>query len=495
LKEERVLTYLERQTKLTAHQRLVIGTAMLGCLLEFFDYFLIGFVVAFIAGAWKLTFGQSAIVLLAPGVGAIVGAFFYGRLADRIGRRKVFAITVVNFSLATGALAFTPEHNWLFLAAFYVLTGFGGGGFYCVSLPLVQEVVPGSKRGFASGVVTSAVPLGPLFAALAAATLTPWIGWRGLFALGAGSGLLVLWLLRWVPESPRWLLRMGRTEEARRSLAWVLNMDVGDLPATAPYEPEARTRWADLFRYPRSLVVSWLVNLSGQTGVYGFQLWAPTLVVLVLGVEPRRAAFLMIWVNLAGFCGRVAFSFLSDAIGRRASAGIYGFGSAIMLILAAASHDLFIGSVSVFWLMLLLATLFLEGGFAIIGPYSAEVWPARMRTTGMGSAYGFGGLGKVIGPLGLALIVGASNVIRPQASLDAILPAYAYLASWFALAAIVMLAFARETKGRSLEALDRGLAEGPAVAAAARGEVPSTVSASTTDASYASSVPAGRNLR
>ena len=116
-------------------------------MLEFFDFFLMGFVLAFIVGPWHLTFGKSAVILLSAGIGAIFGAVFYGRLADAIGRRKVFMATVVNFSVATGILALTPDGAWLFLAFFRFLVGFGVGGLYCVDLPLVQEFVPASKRG------------------------------------------------------------------------------------------------------------------------------------------------------------------------------------------------------------------------------------------------------------------------------------------------------------------------------------------------------------
>src|SRR3984893_9502865 len=157
-----MLQYLEQQTKLTGNQRRIITAAVLGDMLEFFDYFLIGYVVAFIAGPWKLTFGESAVVLLASGVGAMFGAVFYGWLADKIGRRKVFLLTVVNFSLATGALAFTPENGCLYLSLFRFITGFGTGGLYCVDLPLVQEFVPSSKRGTVGGLVTASVPLGIL---------------------------------------------------------------------------------------------------------------------------------------------------------------------------------------------------------------------------------------------------------------------------------------------------------------------------------------------
>src|SRR5205814_1319252 len=132
----------------------IVEAAIIGDMLEFFDYFLIGFVLAFIVGPWQLSFGQSAIILLSSGIGAILGATIWGRLADRIGRRAVFIGTVLNFSVATGILALTPDHGWIFLTIFRFFVGFGVGGLYCVDLPLVQEFVPASRRGFVGGLVT-----------------------------------------------------------------------------------------------------------------------------------------------------------------------------------------------------------------------------------------------------------------------------------------------------------------------------------------------------
>jgi putative MFS transporter len=128
-----------------------------------------------------------------------------------------------------------------------------------------------------------------------------------------------------------------------------------------------------------------------------------------------------------------------------------------------------IGSISVFWLLLILIQLIGSGGWPVIGPYAAEVWPSHLRATGMGSAYGFGGIGKVIGPAGLALILGTSNLISPKVTLDAITPAFLYLAAWFAVAGVVYLCFGFETRGRTFEDIDAQLAAERAPAGRASG--------------------------
>jgi putative MFS transporter len=293
------------------------------------------------------------------------------------------------------------------------------------------------------------------------AFLAPVIGWRGLFACGLVPAALTLLIRAWVPESPRWLVRMGRPEDARRSLAWALQVPPESLPLPKIDEVATRpTAWTDLFNYPRSLLVSWLSNLGMQTTGYGVILWAPTLFVMLLGVSPAEASYLFIFVSLAGFVGRFVFSGLSELIGRRAAGALQGFGSAAMIGAAGLLHDSFIGAVSVFWLLIIAADFFFDGGSAIMGPYAAEVWPSSLRTSGMGSAYGFGGIGKIIGPIGFALIVGSSNIVKPDVTIAAILPSFLYLAAWSALAGFAYAFIGFETRGRSIEDIDRGLTAG-----------------------------------
>jgi putative MFS transporter len=448
---------LDRQTTLTGNQKKIIAAAVIGDALEFFDYFLIGFVLAFIIGPWKLTFGQSAIVLLSSGVGAILGAYFWGWLADRIGRRKVFIGTVLNFSAATGLLYFTPDNGWVYLTVMRFFVGFGVGGLYCVDLPLVQEFVPARMRGFIGGLVTVFIPLGVMIASSFAAFTTDTIGWRGLFLIGVVPAFFTLLVRAWVPESPHWLIGQGRAEEARKSLGWALKVPPSSLPLVRHATKQPPAPWGDLFKYPKSLAVSFMASIGAQTASYGIGLWAPTLFVLQLGVTPAYAAYLFLWVKLSGIAGRISFAWFSDVLGRRNAGMLAGFGGAVTIAMAGFLHDAYFGGVSLFWVALVAADFFYDGGYAIIGPYLAEVWPTRLRTTGMGAAYGFGGIGKIIGPLGLAVIVGSSDMITPKATLDAILPCFIYFTGWMLLCGCAFLFFGFETGKRSIGTIDRAL--------------------------------------
>ncbi|SHN86571.1 MFS transporter [Bradyrhizobium erythrophlei] len=451
---------LDRQTRLTGNQVRILVAAIFGDALEFFDYFLIGFVLAFLIGPWQLTFGQSATVLMSSGIGAIIGAYGWGWLADRIGRRKVFISTVLNFSLATGLLYFTPDQGWIYLSVMRFFVGLGVGGLYCVDLPLVQEFMPSSKRGWTGGLVTCVIPLGVGLGAILGSVVGSG-EWRILFAVGVLPALLVLLVRIWVPESPRWLCRQGRYEEARQSLAWALQVEPQSLPlpTAADAGPIRQSNWLDLFNYPRSLLVSWLGNAGAQTGVYGITLWAPALFVLLLKVSPQQAARMMILLSAFGFIGRVSFAFFSEWFGRRKAGGLLGFGGGLLTILAGYNYDVMVMGTSVFWLLLAVGFFFADGGFAIVGPYAAEVWPSHLRTSGMGSAYGFGGIGKIIGPLGLALIVGSGNYLKPDVPLPQIPLAFLYLGCWFLMAGTVYYFFGIETRGKSIEQIDQELAK------------------------------------
>ncbi len=448
-----MLQLLEQQQKLTFNQWKIAGAATLGDMLDFFDFFLIGFVLAFIVNDWNLTYGESGAILLASGVSAPFGSLFYGWMADKVGRRPALIASVLNVSLATGAMALTPHGAWMYLVFCRFIVGFGVTGLYSVDITLMQEFSPAHKRGWFTGLTTTMLPAGSLLAALLGAFAAPYIGWRGLVAVGLLPAFLCLYIRAFVPESPHWLLRQGRLEEARKSLAWALQMDPAliALPAVPP--AIERTRWIELFKYPRSILVGCLVGLT-QTGGVALALWLVTLLVMVLKITPAEASKLVIWVSLSAIAGRFLCSWISDAWGRRASGVFSCLLAALFMSLAGYLHDVFIGGMSMFFLMIVVQSFFGSGNYSIVGPYMGELWPARLRGSGMGLVYGVGNLGKFIGPAGLALIAGSNNFVKPQATLDALIPGFNYFAFWYLLGAVAFWLIAIETRGRTIDEID-----------------------------------------
>jgi MFS transporter, putative metabolite:H+ symporter len=455
-----MLDQLDAQPRLSRNQRKLIAAATIGVMLEFLDYFLIGFVLTFVAKPWGLSVGTSSVILLSSGVGAILGAFAFGRLADRIGRRRVFLTTIATFTVGTLALAFTPDSPTagpIYLVVFRFVVGAGVGGLYCVDLPLVQEFVPTRLRGWISGMVTAAIPVGLIVGSALVTWLAPLIGWRSVFVVCVALSLVTLFIRAWIPESPRWLLRRGRTEDARASLAWALDVAPDTLPLPTASAAERDAPFRAVFAHRRSLLVSWLTNFGAQTGYYGLALWAPALIVAILGVSPVQAAYYMMFVSLAALVGRLLVAYMSERFGRRWTGVVVSFGATAAIVLTGYAGDATIGVVPVLIALLMLAYLLCDGAFAVVGPYSAEVWPASLRATGMGSAYGFGGLGKIIGPLGMAFIVSSPNLFSPTPNPAALVPAFWYFAVWYALAGVAFVAFGIETRNRTIETIDAEL--------------------------------------
>src|SRR5229473_2983836 len=417
-----MIELLERQKRLTANQWKLICTANLADLLDFFDFFLIGYVAAALTKQWSLTYWEGGAILLASGLGAPPGAFFWGWLGDRIGRRTVFIMSAITISLATGAMVFTPGQDalvpgWLFLMFFRFFVGVGNAGIYTIDLPLVQEFIPAYKRGWVSALVTTMLPAGGMLAGVAAWLLLPLVGWRGLFLVGLVPIVLVFMIRYWVPESPR---------------------------------------WTELFKYPKLVAAGCLTGLT-QTGGASLALWGPTLLVLVLvpKITPEHAAFLWIFYNLAAVIGRFFITTLIEPLGRRGSATLCMVAGGTIMVLAGYLHDVYIGTVSLFYVLLVAQTFFGSANYTVVGPYMAEIWPARLRASGMGLSYGVGNCGKFLGPLGLALIMGGGDVIKPAApNLVMLGPAFAYFASWYVLGLIGFWVFGFETKGRTFEEID-----------------------------------------
>jgi putative MFS transporter len=352
-----------------------------------------------------------------------------------------------------GPAALIP--GWLFLVFFRVFVGIGNAGIFTIDLPLVQEFIPAYKRGWVSALVTTLLPGGGMLAGLVASWLLPIIGWRYLFLVGLSPLVLVFMIRYWVPESPRWLMRMGRMEEARKSLAWALMIDPREISLPAMVPATEQTRWLDLFKYPRLVAAGCLTGMT-QTGGASFGLWGATLLVIVLNTTPAHAAYLMVFTGLSGIIGRFFITALIEPMGRR-GAGTLACGMAALLTVSAGYfYDVYVGTWSLFYVLMIAGTFFSSAIYTVVGPYMSEIWPARLRSSGMGVSYGVGNLGgKVLGPAGLAMIMGAGDIIKPAApNLKMLGPAFVYFACWYILGIIGFWVFGPETKGRTFEEMD-----------------------------------------
>jgi putative MFS transporter len=436
---------------LTPRYFVSMGLFALQEMFEFYDLFLAGYLVSALAPSWHLTYGKSAIMLLSSGLGSMVGALLFGRWADRFGRRSLMLVGGLLFSAGCGACALLPDNAWIGFSILRFVVGVGFAGAVTVQAVLIVEITPTRHRTFLSSLMLAPVALGTFCAALLAALLMPVIGWRGLAATGALPIFVTLGIWLWVPESVRWLLTRNRMEDARRAAARQLGVDPASvrLPASLP-KPPAATPLSDLLSDRGRL--SWVVALWLGTSIsaYGVTLWGPTIVSQLLRIPPGKAAAYFVALSIASFLGRIMFSVLPVRIGRRRSAQIMGYGSAVILLLAGLLNQQFVAGWSVFVLLIVVGAAVYSGGFANIAPYTVEAFPVRLGARAYGLAQSVNGLGKIIGPLFLALIAGTGDVISPKATADAVPTAFTFLAICSAVAGLACTLFRVETHGRPL---------------------------------------------
>jgi putative MFS transporter len=215
------------------------------------------------------------------------------------------------------------------------------------------------------------------------------------------------------------------------------------------------------------VLVTVLAWLGASIAVSGLVLWGPTFLERILDVSADEAALLFLLVALGSFAGRLFFSFVPHRLGRRTCGLMMGFGAVPPLAAAAFSGDGEVLGVPLFLLALIPAAFFVDGGFANLAPYTPEVFPTGLRTHGMGLAWAVSGLGRIVGPLVIALLAGTGDLVEPEATLDALAPSFLFLAAAALLVGVAFAIVKLEPHGRDLETLSAELAEEAGVPAAA----------------------------
>jgi putative MFS transporter len=188
-----------------------------------------------------------------------------------------------------------------------------------------------------------------------------------------------------------------------------------------------------------------------STATYGVQLWGPTILSQLLKITPHAAAGYFVYVSLSSLLGRVLFSVLPLYIGRRGAA-ITGTAISTLIMLAIfAFYREFVGDSSVFALLIVFGAAFYSGMFSNISPYVVEVFPVSLGGRAFGLAQASNGVGKILGPVCLALIAGSNDVVSPKATVDAVAPAFLFLAACELAALIAIVAFRREPHGKPMD--------------------------------------------
>ncbi len=407
---------------------------------------------------------QVGLVTTAYLVGAVLGAFLFGYLTDRFGRRKLFMVTLGLYLAATAATALS--WNFASFALFRLLTGAGIGGEYAAINSAIQELVPARFRGRTDLAVNGSFWVGAALGALGAVIfLKPDVlpadwGWRAAFGIGAVLGLLILLLRRWVPESPRWLMLHDRLDEAEAVMAEIEKRVEGHrLPpaedkirlAVSSHRSMVETVFAVVRQYPRRAVLG-LVLMGAQAFFYNAIFFSYALVLTrFFNVPSGSIGWYILPFALGNFAGPLLLGPLFDTIGRKP---MIVFTYAISGVLLAIAGYLFRdGLVGATVLTACWTGIFFFASAAASSAYLtvSESFPLEARALAIAFFYAVGtATGGAVAPYLFGALIGTGE--RAEVYLG-----YLFGAALMIGAAAVELAIGIKAERQSLETVARPL--------------------------------------
>jgi MFS transporter, putative metabolite:H+ symporter len=432
------------------HRRLLLGSGG-GWALDAMDVGLISFVMAALAVQWDL--GPTTLSWIASigFIGMALGASLGGLLADRIGRRQVFALTLLVYGLATGAAAL----SWSVasLLVFRFLVGLGLGAELPVASTLVSEFAPARIRGRVVVVLESFWAVGWVLAALIGYFVIPQSddGWRWALALGAVPAVYSVVVRFGLPESVRFLEHRGRYAEAEAAVRRFEDSAGVAPPAADPApqdvhppsdvaSPGPGALWRrDLRRSTASL---WTVWFAVNFAYYGAFIWIPSLLV-ASGMDLVRSFGFTLVITLAQLPGYAVAAVLVEVWGRRPTLSVFLLGSAVAAVLFGGAD-----TESAILAAGMALSFFNLGAWGALYAISPEVYPTSLRGTGTGAAAGFGRIASVLAPLSVPFLLDAGES-------EALL--FGVFAAFFAVAAVATWGLP-ERRG---ETLDQAPGEAP----------------------------------
>ncbi|WP_186129861.1 MFS transporter [Burkholderia gladioli] len=392
----------------------ILGLIAGGAFLDAFDIYLANGAVASMVKEGFTDLRHGAIFVSSTFIGMMIGAFAAGYLGDRLGRRYSYQLNLAVFGLASLAACFAPSIEWLIVVR--LVMGIGLGAELVVAAGTLAEFVPPATRGKWVSLLAVITNSG-LFAALAAGYwIIPHLGWRYMFAL-AGIGALVVWFLRKrMPESPRWLESVGRLDEAEATLASIeqqvraqhgelppveraVSLNVGKVPISRLFAPDMRAR----------LLVAALTAIGVNVGLYGFVAWLPTFFVAE-GLSVVKSLGFVFFMSIGSPVGGLIGYVVADRWGRARSIVVASLISIALGWIYVTLRDATAIVVVGFGLVSALYTITTLGLFG----YIPELFPTEVRLRGTGVAGTAGRASSIVTPY-LALLLyqrfGVSGVI------------------------------------------------------------------------------------
>jgi putative MFS transporter len=419
---------LDRLPFTRRHRTLLTGSGI-GWALDALDVGLISFVIAQLAVTWSADAAALSYVASAGFAGMAIGAAVGGLLADRIGRRNVFALTLLVYGLATGLSALSWSVGVLLVLRFVV--GLGLGAELPVASTLVSEFAPARIRGRIVVLLEAFWAVGWIGAALIGYLVIPSSpdGWRWALLLGAVPAVWAVVVRLRLPESVRFLEAKGRHDEAERvvrtfeeaaEVAGTGRRTGAASSANAPgvgsaagsSEPPVRTRVADLFapRLRRRTGAIWLVWFAVNFSYYGAFIWLPSLLVAA-GFPLVRSFEYTLIITLAQLPGYLASAYLVEKWGRRVTLATFLAGSAISA--ALFGFGAVSGSEAQIIAFGMLLSFFNLGAWGALYAVTPELYPTALRGTGAGWAAGVGRIASIAAPLAVPplLALGGAPVL------------------------------------------------------------------------------------
>ena len=358
------------------------------------EVLLLGFALPSLIAEFGITPLQGGLTVTATFAGMLVGAWFWGTISDYIGRRIGFQITVLIFALFGLLSAFAPSWEWLLVLRF--ITGFGLGGALPLDFSLYAEFLPTKNRGRNLVILESFWALGTIIAAGLAWLLVPSFGWRPLLATSALAAVLVLWIRRSIPESPRYLAISGKADEAREIIASMARENGRPVPEgeLVAGERQSGSTVSRLWKpgLKQTTLMLWIAWFCISLAYYGIFTWLPQAFVAqgFSSLQTYQNTFLLALAQVPGF---FSAAYLIERIGRRNTLALYLVASGVFTFVFATVTG-FGGLLASAMLM----SFFALGAWGSLYAWTPELYPTEIRTTGMGWASGMARVAGIITP-------------------------------------------------------------------------------------------------